>query len=1173
MDPVVILHLTDLHFGWEGNDPEKNQSQRDQRTNCLNSLLKKLKSLWEEAGDWKPDLLAVTGDIGWAGAADDYKEARVWLNKVLDLANLEFGDMLVCPGNHDIARDAVKRVTVPQGAQEADAWLQVPVSDDDLKGFAAFTEFCADADIPRYDFGSVGSHLVGLRESHGLHFVALNTAWYCRGNHDKNKLWVGRNHLEHLRAQHGLKSREAATNRVVVLIHHPPDWWHESETHAYGGRPNTRDALSKHSHIILSGHTHAEVRDPDRIAAAAWHSTSGASFAGAHHFNSVRLLRIFDDRFETLTLRFEPEDAESCWKEYGVRNSYPFTDTTRMQAVSAAAPVPPVIDYYLKRLAEKTATIEMMGMGRSCQIDLPIAEVYVPLRLVRSTRFTHLMTDRVPGDENDAGDADELSVGAEHADGDPSEQLSLQHVFEHCANAQKRGLVILGEPGAGKTTWAQQLAWQLASGTVTAEQLGLPVGLRPVFLKLRNLSTAALAAETDAASSLQSFLKQETVASGAPEGLQDPSDELWNDKQNGILWILDGLDEVVSPVARAAVSGWVRELRGQRTRDWFVVTSRFQGYQQDDVLLGSQFLEFHVHGLSDDQVKAFVRRWFAAAHQRQLGAGMRATEKADKDSDTLLKVLQTAPYQSPSMREMVTNPLLLTILCVVYHEEHNLPTARAELYQHCVRVLLGLWRQELYEGQEEVQPFDSDAAQTVLSCLAWWMHEAKEKTAAVADLVGQAETALRTVQAEAGLGLDGRHFIDRMREESGILAFGGEGQARCGFLHLSFQEFLAAYYAVQSGLAEQLVSRMTDSWWREVALLSLRQSRRFCEEFFAAMLAAELPQQNMDLAQRCLTESSHFVPGPFVAVLRDKSSSIAAKGSVLRLLRDRVDQVPELREICAGFAQQSGDDWKSVQPLVNEILARTGTEVAAPMRGPEAKSVLIDDKTRMPLVWIPPGEFLMGSESGRSNEQPVHEVTLSQGYYLGQYPVTNREYALFLNSLSGADRRERTPKYWDNRRFNQADQPVVGVSWHDALAYCLWSGSRLPTEAEWEYACRAGSMTAWSFGDTESDLEKFGWYEKNSGGQSQPVGTRLGNDWDLYDMHGNVWEWCADWFGENYYAESPVVDPRGPERGDGRVLRGGSWDDVADVCRSAIRFDSQPEFRNDDFGFRVARTP
>jgi predicted NACHT family NTPase len=142
-----------------------------------------------------------------------------------------------------------------------------------------------------------------------------------------------------------------------------------------------------------------------------------------------------------------------------------------------------------------------------------------------------------------------------------------------------------------------------------------------------------------------------------------------------MLWILDGLDEVVELSLRETVSGWIQTTVGHRDHDWFVVTSRFQGYKSDKVLLGANFLEFHVHGLSNDHVKVFIERWFAAAHRRVDGPGQVAQQKALTDTTTLKKVLETAPYQAPSMREMVTNPLLLTILCVVYHEEHNLPGA------------------------------------------------------------------------------------------------------------------------------------------------------------------------------------------------------------------------------------------------------------------------------------------------------------------------------------------------------------------------------------------------------------------------------------------------------------------------------------------------------------------
>ena len=153
--------------------------------------------------------------------------------------------------------------------------------------------------------------------------------------------------------------------------------------------------------------------------------------------------------------------------------------------------------------------------------------------------------------------------------------------------------------------------------------------------------------------------------------------------------------------------------------------------------------------------------------------------------------------------------------------------------------------------------------------------------------------------------------------------------------------------------------------------------------------------------------------------------------------------------------------------------------------------------------------------------------------------------------------------------------PMVGISWQDAMAYCEWlseqTGERysLPTEAEWEYACRASSEAEYCFGDDERRLEDYAWYSKNAGGKTHPVGEKRANAWGLHDLHGNVWEWVRDWYGP--YSKESQRNPSGPETGSVRVIRGGSWNGDAGGCRSAFRDWGDPGYRNDDLGFRLAR--
>jgi formylglycine-generating enzyme required for sulfatase activity len=174
---------------------------------------------------------------------------------------------------------------------------------------------------------------------------------------------------------------------------------------------------------------------------------------------------------------------------------------------------------------------------------------------------------------------------------------------------------------------------------------------------------------------------------------------------------------------------------------------------------------------------------------------------------------------------------------------------------------------------------------------------------------------------------------------------------------------------------------------------------------------------------------------------------------------------------------------------------------------------------------------------------------------MGKYPVTFDEYDMYCE-----DENKEKPS---DRGWGRGKRPVINVSWHDAVAYCKWLSEksnqnyRLPSEIEWEYACRAGTTTKWSFGDDEKELKKYAWYNDNSNGSTHEVGLKESNDWKLHDMHGNVFEWCEDWYDKDE---------------DSKVLRGGSWLYYSSLARSTYRFGFDPSIRSDDVGFRLLRT-
>lgn len=226
-----------------------------------------------------------------------------------------------------------------------------------------------------------------------------------------------------------------------------------------------------------------------------------------------------------------------------------------------------------------------------------------------------------------------------------------------------------------------------------------------------------------------------------------------------------------------------------------------------------------------------------------------------------------------------------------------------------------------------------------------------------------------------------------------------------------------------------------------------------------------------------------------------------------------------------------------------------------------------------PMVEIPAGEFVMGFDGTQAleDERPAHRVWLD-GYSMDQYEVTTAQYAAFLAA-------QPRPAPWQWESVNLAlhgDRPVIGVDWHDADAYCRWKGKRLPTEAEWEKAARGtdGRLYPWGNHVPTDKLANFALGARFSYSQVlMPVQSHEAgkSPYGLFHMAGNVWEWVSDWYGANYYEHSPEKNPTGPEQGQFKVLRGGSWSDLPKYLLTYGRFKLPPETRNSYTGFRCAK--
>ncbi|MCY3017514.1 MAG: formylglycine-generating enzyme family protein [Planctomycetota bacterium] len=250
---------------------------------------------------------------------------------------------------------------------------------------------------------------------------------------------------------------------------------------------------------------------------------------------------------------------------------------------------------------------------------------------------------------------------------------------------------------------------------------------------------------------------------------------------------------------------------------------------------------------------------------------------------------------------------------------------------------------------------------------------------------------------------------------------------------------------------------------------------------------------------------------------------------------------------------------------------------------PPQLSLDLGGGAKMEMVLIKAGDFMMGADNeGGNEEKPAHKVKINRPFYIGRYEVTVAQFGAFADATKYQTEAENDGKWpfmkvtnWRTPSFPQEDNyPACAITWNDAQEFCKWAAKKtgrtvcLPTEAQWEYACRAGTTSRYNTRDKDSDLEQAAWFDTNSGMHTNACGQKKPNAWGLYDMHGNVREWVQDYFNDKYYAESPPVDPEGPATGGYRALRGGCWEYGPVYCRAARRSRGHPGTRDTNIGFR-----
>jgi formylglycine-generating enzyme required for sulfatase activity/predicted MPP superfamily phosphohydrolase/energy-coupling factor transporter ATP-binding protein EcfA2 len=1122
MNEMTILHLSDIHFKRKEKEITPTLLQ-DVTTKMIGAIKKHM-----EKHHVVPDVVAVTGDIAYSGK--EYDEAKLFF-KNLKAVLPPKTEFLAVPGNHDVHRDRVDPFfplfeTIIE-KELIDGFLN---NETHIQGFinVKFKNFRAFIDElnPGLYPDSDDYFWVKDFQDNKVSILGLNSCWASGSDNEAARIALGYPQVMKALAL-------AKQENKIVLMHHPLfDWMEEKDTCKCRGEIFNRCVL------VLHGHRHVDeqlvLKSPSGtcicLGANASYTKDKNGFIG----------------FQFIKIQFRHGGAEVTVWPYRMdpRNRVKFVPDTHRQDDQEGKPFFIIKTYeddekeietpiplevpkeYKDWVSEFHSTMDIDLLAKKGEvITVSLPEVYIPIE----TR-NPFYKEKIKEEEFLTGEVIQVGARDIHAStkktGEPS-TIDIEILM-----GRKKRILLKGEAGMGKTTLIKHLAYCITNGICPSSLRGyLPV---MVFLKDLWLVYNEEIQKTKKKLIFEDLLILYLEKSKCKLTWETIFHFLSHQRA---LFLVDGLDEVPAHLRMELVE-ILAQFIFENKENRFLITGRPHGAGGADAARFGEDL-YDIEPLNEQKVKEFIKKWFCAVSARARGLG---------EVTAASMILDISQHEHISV--FTRNPLLLTAVCILYQDGKRIPEQRADLYN---RIIVNLISRRFHDP---AHPEKEDEVLEFLMSLAFENQEKNRKTIENDDALEILKKIFPQKEEEKENHYQRRilKLLNTIEPACGL--FNRESSGDMEFTHLTYQEFLAAKHMVYMDIHWQhLVEK---EWWEESLLL------------YMGLINIDRKRTSNDIIKTILTDKTETAENEDIR-------------THLRLLAARAlcDFQPTKRE---GTVVDL-----SRKQLIQLVESNAGLEKrfnAGILLGNLGDTRTSSDN----MVLVPADDFIRGSKEYK-NAKPVKRIYLDD-FMIGVYPVTNQEFKWFVDekgyyqeefwTAAGWQWRQDEniiePDYWYDREWNGPNFPVVGVSWYEAEAYANWLSNmtgkpyRLPTEAEWEKAARGTDGKIYPWGNTfdknccnsrESEL-----------GRTSPVGIFPNgkSDYGCFDMAGNVWEWCADWYGEKYYSKSPDKNPTGPKTGSLRVLRGGSWFLVAEYCACAIRYRLHPGDRVFSLGFRLARS-